>query len=122
LAPWTEQVRAFRSEGFYDEFPPKASRTRLPASIRDLGRFAGNPGEVRTEIRPGEKTRRRAVRTRQEKTEQNGDQSACNDGFIDQAVSPAGRMTRSGPWEGAFLIGRRNLCYLLFPNKRRNQV
>jgi len=41
LAPWTEQVRTFRSEGFYERFPAKGQVERVARIHRDLARFAG---------------------------------------------------------------------------------
>src|SRR2546425_11684813 len=41
LAPWTEQVRAFRNEGFYERFPAKGQVERVARVHRELGRFAG---------------------------------------------------------------------------------
>ena len=41
LAPWTEQARAFRSEGFYERFPAKGQVERVARIHRELGRIAG---------------------------------------------------------------------------------
>jgi DGQHR domain-containing protein len=41
LAPWTEQVRTFRSEGFYERFPAKGQVERVARIHRDLARFVG---------------------------------------------------------------------------------
>ena len=41
LAPWTEQVREFRNEGFYERFPAKGQVERVARIHRDLGRWAG---------------------------------------------------------------------------------
>jgi DGQHR domain-containing protein len=41
LAPWTEQVREFRNEGFYERFPAKGQVERVARIHRDLGRSAG---------------------------------------------------------------------------------
>ena len=41
LAPWSEQVRAFRSEGFYERFPAKGQVERVGRIHRDLGRMVG---------------------------------------------------------------------------------
>jgi DGQHR domain-containing protein len=41
LAPWTEQARAFRNEGFYERFPAKGQIERVARIHRELGRFAG---------------------------------------------------------------------------------
>src|SRR6266542_4326056 len=43
LAPWTEQVRTFRSEGFYERFPAKGQVERVARIHRDLARVAGIP-------------------------------------------------------------------------------
>ncbi len=41
LAPWTEQARAFRSDGFYERFPAKGQVERVGRIYRELGRLAG---------------------------------------------------------------------------------
>ena len=41
LAPWTEQSREFRNEGFYERFPAKGQVERVARIHRDLGRIAG---------------------------------------------------------------------------------
>jgi hypothetical protein len=41
LAPWKEQARAFRSEGFYERFPAKGQIERVARIHKDLARFAG---------------------------------------------------------------------------------
>jgi DGQHR domain-containing protein len=41
LAPWTEQVRMFRSDGFYERFPAKGQIERVARIHRELGRYAG---------------------------------------------------------------------------------
>src|SRR5437867_3208580 len=41
LVPWTEQARAFRSDGFYERFPAKGQVERVARIHRELGRFAG---------------------------------------------------------------------------------
>ena len=41
LAPWTESVREFRNEGFYERFPAKGQVERVARVHRDLGRSAG---------------------------------------------------------------------------------
>jgi DGQHR domain-containing protein len=41
LAPWTEQAREFRNEGFYERFPAKGQVERVARIHRDLGRMAG---------------------------------------------------------------------------------
>src|SRR5712671_2247038 len=40
LAPWTEQVRTFRNEGFYERFPAKGQVERVARVHRELGRAA----------------------------------------------------------------------------------
>ena len=41
LAPWTEQIRAFRNEGFYERFPAKGQVERVARIYRELNRLAG---------------------------------------------------------------------------------
>ncbi len=41
LAPWTEQTREFRNEGFYERFPAKGQIERVARIHRDLARLAG---------------------------------------------------------------------------------
>src|SRR5262249_14018569 len=41
LAPWAEQVRAFRNEGFYERFPAKGQVERVARIHRELSRSAG---------------------------------------------------------------------------------
>jgi DGQHR domain-containing protein len=41
LAPWTEQLRAFRNEGFYERFPAKGQVERVARVYRELGKAAG---------------------------------------------------------------------------------
>ena len=41
LAPWTEQMREFRNEGFYERFPAKGQVERVSRIHRELDRFAG---------------------------------------------------------------------------------
>ncbi len=41
LAPWTEQAREFRAEGFYERFPAKGQVERVARIHRELGRWAG---------------------------------------------------------------------------------
>jgi DGQHR domain-containing protein len=43
LAPWGEQVREFRNEGFYERFPAKGQVERVSRIHRELGRLAGIP-------------------------------------------------------------------------------
>jgi DGQHR domain-containing protein len=40
LAPWTDQAREFRNEGFYERFPAKGQVERVSRIHRDLGRAA----------------------------------------------------------------------------------
>jgi DGQHR domain-containing protein len=47
LAPWTEQIRAFRSEGFYERFPARGQVERVGRVHRELARAA------RIEVRRG---------------------------------------------------------------------
>jgi DGQHR domain-containing protein len=41
LGPWTEQIRAFRNEGFYERFPAKGQVERVARVYRELGKLAG---------------------------------------------------------------------------------
>jgi DGQHR domain-containing protein len=41
LAPWTEQTREFRNEGFYERFPAKGQVERVARIHRDLAKAAG---------------------------------------------------------------------------------
>ncbi len=41
LAPWGEQARNFRNEGFYERFPAKGQVERVARVHKDLGRAAG---------------------------------------------------------------------------------
>lgn len=41
LAPWAEQARDFKNEGFYERFPAKGQVERVTRIHRDLGRLAG---------------------------------------------------------------------------------
>jgi len=43
LAPWAEQVRTFRNEGFYERFPAKGQVERVARIHRELARWAGIP-------------------------------------------------------------------------------
>ncbi len=43
LAPWAEQAREFRSEGFYERFPAKGQVERVTKIHRELARSAGIP-------------------------------------------------------------------------------
>ena len=40
LQPWHEQMRSFRSEGFYERFPAKGQIERVARIHRDLARMA----------------------------------------------------------------------------------
>src|SRR5438876_8987164 len=44
LSPWAEQVRSFRSDGFYERFPAKGQVERVARIHRELGRFAAIQG------------------------------------------------------------------------------
>jgi DGQHR domain-containing protein len=41
LTPWTEQMRAFRNEGFYERFPAKGQVERVTRIYRELSRIIG---------------------------------------------------------------------------------
>lgn len=43
LAPWTDQAREFRNEGFYERFPAKGQVERVTRIHRELLRLAGIP-------------------------------------------------------------------------------
>jgi DGQHR domain-containing protein len=43
LAPWTEQAREFRNDGFYERFPAKGQVERVTRIHRELSRLAGIP-------------------------------------------------------------------------------
>ncbi|HEV7927688.1 MAG TPA: DGQHR domain-containing protein [Verrucomicrobiae bacterium] len=43
LSPWTEQVREFRNEGFYERFPAKGQVERVSRIHRELSRLAAIP-------------------------------------------------------------------------------
>jgi DGQHR domain-containing protein len=45
LAPWTEQARAFKNEGFYERFPAKGQIERVARIHRELGKLAGIQGK-----------------------------------------------------------------------------
>lgn len=47
LAPWTEQAREFRNEGFYERFPAKGQVERVTRIHRELSRIAGIPARSR---------------------------------------------------------------------------
>ena len=46
LSPWTEQLRAFRNEGFYERFPAKGPVERVARIHRELGRWANVQGRA----------------------------------------------------------------------------
>jgi hypothetical protein len=41
LGPWRDQVKAFKSEGFYERFAAKGEVERVSRVHRELGRAAG---------------------------------------------------------------------------------
>lgn len=41
LAPWSEQIREFRNDGFYERFPAKGQVERVTRIHRELARLAG---------------------------------------------------------------------------------
>ncbi len=43
LAPWTEQARNFRNEGFYERFPARGQVERVSRIHRELNRLAEIP-------------------------------------------------------------------------------
>jgi hypothetical protein len=43
LAPWTEQIREFKNEGFYERFPAKGQVERVTKIHRELAKYAGIP-------------------------------------------------------------------------------
>jgi DGQHR domain-containing protein len=43
LAPWSEQARIFRNEGFYERFPAKGQIERVSRIHRELAKIAGIP-------------------------------------------------------------------------------
>jgi hypothetical protein len=43
LAPWTDQARAFRGDGFYERFPAKGQIERVARIHRELASAAGMP-------------------------------------------------------------------------------
>ncbi len=47
LAPWGEQAREFRPEGFYERFPAKGQVERVSRIHRELARWAGVPTRAR---------------------------------------------------------------------------
>ncbi len=48
LAPWSEQTREFRNEGFYERFPAKGQVERVTRIHRELSRLAGIPPRTRS--------------------------------------------------------------------------
>ncbi|HEX2668108.1 MAG TPA: hypothetical protein VHP13_07015, partial [Gammaproteobacteria bacterium] len=49
LAPWTEQKRMFRAEGFYERFPAKGQVERVSRIHKELLRAAGIEPFVRSQ-------------------------------------------------------------------------
>jgi DGQHR domain-containing protein len=47
LTPWTEQLRNFRNEGFYERFPAKGQVERVTRIYRELARAASVPPRAR---------------------------------------------------------------------------
>jgi len=45
LAPWGEQARAFRNEGFYERFAAKGQVERVARIHRELNKLAGISGK-----------------------------------------------------------------------------
>jgi hypothetical protein len=43
LSPWSEQVRVFRNEGFYERFPARGQVERVARIHRELAKAAGIP-------------------------------------------------------------------------------
>jgi DGQHR domain-containing protein len=50
LKPWTEQMRTFRNEGFYERFPAKGQVERVGRIHRELARFAGIQPRLRGKV------------------------------------------------------------------------
>jgi hypothetical protein len=48
LKPWSEQMRVFRNEGFYERFPAKGQVERVARIHRELSRSAGIQPRSRT--------------------------------------------------------------------------
>src|SRR5688572_15300545 len=48
LAPWGEQAREFRNEGFYERFPAKGQVERVTRIHRELGKWAGAAGRTKS--------------------------------------------------------------------------
>lgn len=46
LAPWAEQVKTFKNEGFYERFPAKGQVERVTRLHRELARIAGIPSRT----------------------------------------------------------------------------
>ena len=53
LAPWTEQGRTFRNEGFYERFPAKGQVERVARIHRELGRAASIPPAAKAKKEQG---------------------------------------------------------------------
>jgi len=47
LGPWTEHMRSFRNDGFYERFPAKGQVERVTLIYRELARYAGIPSRRR---------------------------------------------------------------------------
>jgi hypothetical protein len=43
LSPWTEQIREFKNEGFYERFPAKGQVERVTKIQRELAKYADIP-------------------------------------------------------------------------------
>ena len=52
LAPWAEEVRAFRNEGFYERFPAKGQVERVARIHRELLRSAGIAARAKSASAP----------------------------------------------------------------------
>ena len=48
LAPWTERIRDFRNEGFYERFPAKGQIERVARIHRELAKTAGVQSRAKT--------------------------------------------------------------------------
>jgi DGQHR domain-containing protein len=54
IQPWTEQLRAFRNEGFYERFPAKGQIERVARIHRELCRSAGIQPRPKAEPAPAQ--------------------------------------------------------------------
>ncbi|HLH52475.1 MAG TPA: DGQHR domain-containing protein [Verrucomicrobiae bacterium] len=52
LAPWSEQSRAFKNEGFYERFPAKGQVERVSRIHRELSRIAGIQSRAKRQETP----------------------------------------------------------------------